>query len=58
MRTLWLIPMSLLCALLLGAVLYLRLSGGGAATRIAILLASVTMAVVMVRLVGRDGGTR
>ena len=56
MRTRWLIPMSLLCALLLGAVLYLRLNGGEPTTRIAILLASVTMAVVMVRLVGRDGG--
>lgn len=48
MKQVWLIPTSLLCGLLLAAVLYLRLSDGGGTLRIAILIASVLMAAGMV----------
>ena len=58
MRSLWLIPMALLCALLFGLVLYLRLDDGDLALRLALLAATGLMAVAMVRYVGSRGGQR
>lgn len=57
MKPLWLVPMSLLCALLFGLVLYLRLNDGDPALRLALVGVSGVMAVLMVLLVGRAGGS-
>ena len=54
-RNLTLLAMSLVCALLLAALLYMRLEEIGGLARAAILAASVAMAVMMVRVPGRLG---
>lgn len=48
--------MALACALVLGAVLYLRLNDADGLPRVGVLAASVAMAVMMVLLVGHAGG--
>jgi hypothetical protein len=48
--------MALLCALILGAVLYLRLEDANGLARAGVLAASVAMAVLMVLFVGRARG--
>ena len=49
--------MSVACALLLGGGLYLRLSDTGGLAKVALLIASVAMAVLMVRAAGRAAGS-
>ena len=56
MRQLWLVPMTLLCALLFGLFLYLRVNNGDPTLRVALVAASAVMAALMVRYVGRHGG--
>lgn len=56
LKRVWLIPATLLCALLLVAVLYSRLNDVAGELRIAILIASVLMAAGMVWFVGRSSG--
>ena len=58
MRNLTLFGMSVACALLLGGVLYLRLNAIGGLARVGLLVASLAMAVLMVRLAGRAGGSQ
>ena len=50
--------MSIACALLLGGGLYLRLTGTGGLAKVALLVASVAMALLMVRFVGRAAADR
>lgn len=50
------VGMALACALVLGAVLYLRLSDADGLSRAGVLVASVAMAVMMVLLAGRAVG--
>lgn len=47
------VVMGLLCALALASVLYLRLGHPDGLTRIAVVMATVTVAVLMVLFVGR-----
>lgn len=48
--------MSLACAVLVGAAMYLRLSEGAPLARVGLLVASPAMLAMMLRLVGRAGG--
>lgn len=53
-----LLAMAVGCGLLLGGLLYLRLGDPGGLARASILVASIAMALLMVRVVGAGRGGR
>ena len=56
MRNVMFFATSIACALLLGVALYLRLNEGSVLARLGILVASLAMALLMIRFAGRAAG--